>query len=104
MPKIYLTQAKRDVGLGELLAGIKEHQAFLSREGGENLRAARRERVRQEFLELMKEGIFFYVSALLAHDNRLEDILEDILDRRTDPYSASEALIAQTLRPDGPGR
>ena len=52
---------------------------------------------------LMKEGIFSYMSALLKEDNRLEAIVEDILDRRTDPYSASEDLIAQTLRPGGSG-
>jgi LAO/AO transport system kinase len=101
MPKIYLTQAKRDEGLDELVAGIKEHQAHLAREGGQALRAARRERARQEFLELMKEGVFSYIVSLLGQDNRLEAILEDILDCRTDPYTASEAMIAQTLcRPD----
>jgi LAO/AO transport system kinase len=101
IPKIYLTQAKRDEGLDELVAGIKEHQAHLAREGGQALRAARRERVRQEFLELMKEGVFSYMVSILGQDNRLEAILEDILDHRTDPYTASEALIAQTLHREG---
>jgi len=100
MPKIYLIQAKRDVGIEELLAGIKEHRAYLAREGGQALRAARRERVRQEFLELLKEGVFTHLVSLLNQDDRLKAILEDILDRRTDPYSASEALIAKTLRLD----
>jgi LAO/AO transport system kinase len=100
MPKIYLIQAKRDVGIEELLAGIREHRAYLAREGGQALRAARRERVRQEFLELLKEGVFTHLVSLLNQDDRLKAILEDILDRRTDPYSASEALIAKTLRLD----
>jgi LAO/AO transport system kinase len=100
MPRIYLTQAKRDEGISELLAGIQEHQAYLSREGGENLRAARLERVRQEFLELMKEGIYHHLVSLLRQDDRLQAILEDILDRRTDPYTACETLIAQTLPGD----
>jgi LAO/AO transport system kinase len=98
MPKIYLIQAKRDVGISELVAGIKDHQAHLAREGGQALRAARRERVRQEFLELMKEGIYNHLVALLRQDERLKAIMEDILDRRTDPYSASETIIAQILR------
>jgi LAO/AO transport system kinase len=98
MPKIYLIQAKRDLGISELVAGIQEHQAHLARDGGQALWAARRERVRQEFLELMKEGIYNHLVARLRQDDRLKALLEDILDRRTDPYSASEALIAQTLR------
>jgi len=103
MPKIYLIQARRDLGIDELVAGIGEHQAHLSREGGQALRAARRERVRQEFLELLKEGVYAHLVSLLGKDDRLQAIMEDILDRRTDPYSASEALIAQTLRLDKPG-
>jgi LAO/AO transport system kinase len=103
MPKIYLIQARRDLGIDELVAGIEEHQAHLSREGGQALRAARRERLRQEFLELLKEGVYAHLVSLLGKDDRLKAIMEDILDRRTDPYSASEALIARTLHLDRPG-
>ena len=98
MPRVYLTQARNDQGLEELLAGIREHQDFLTREDGQDLRAARRERLRQEFLELVKEGVFSHLAEFLKRDNRLEDILDDILDRRTDPYSASEELVHQTLQ------
>ena len=98
MPKIFMTQAKRDEGVGELVAGIREHQAFLSQGDGQALRAARRERVRQEFLELLKEGVYTRLVNLLTQDHRLQAILEDILDRRTDPYSASETLIDEIFR------
>jgi LAO/AO transport system kinase len=97
-PKVYLTQARNDEGLDELLAGIREHQAFLAREDGQALRAARRERLRQEFLELVKEGIFARLVSHLSRDDHLEAILDDILDHRTDPYTASEALIGKTLQ------
>ena len=97
IPRVFLTQAKRDEGMGELLAGIREHQTFLAQEDGQALRAARRERVRQEFLELVKEGVFVKLVDRLSRDGRLEDILDDILDQRTDPYSASEAFITRTL-------
>jgi len=96
-PKVYLTQAKQDEGITDLLTGIREHQAFLTGAGGQALRVARRERVRQEFLELLKEGIFAHLVSRLSRDGKLEAILDDILDRRTDPYSASEDFIEQTL-------
>lgn len=98
MPRIFLTQARKDEGVAELLAGIREHQAFLAGDGGQALRAARRQRLRQEFLELVKEGVFTRLVSHLGRDGRLEAILDDILERRTDPYSASEALIDQTLQ------
>jgi LAO/AO transport system kinase len=97
MPRIYLTQASKDQGVAELLAGIREHQEFLARENGQALRAARRQRLRQEFLELLKEGVFTRLVSNLSRDGRLEAIVDDILERRTDPYTASEALIDQTL-------
>ena len=61
------------------------------------MRAARQERVRQEFLELLKEGVFTHLVQKLARDGRLDQILEDILGKKTDPYSASEEFIRKVL-------
>ncbi len=97
VPRVIRTQAKDDVGLEELLAGIAEHRRHLETAGAARLLAARRERLRQEFLELVKEGVAEYLRARLARDGRLEEILADILARRTDPYSASEAVIGEIL-------
>ncbi len=97
VPRVFLTQAKDDQGVTELLAGVWEHRNFLFKEGAQALRAARVARVRQEFLELLKEGIFSHLVQQLTQDGRLDALLADILDRRTDPYSASEALIRQTF-------
>lgn len=97
VPRVFLTQAKDDQGVRELLAGIWEHRNFLHREGAQALRAARLARVRLEFLELLKEGIFSNLVQQLATDGRLDAVLADILDRRTDPYTASEVLIRETL-------
>lgn len=97
LPRVFMTQAKEDQGVAELLAGVWEHRNFLSREGGQALRAARIERLRQEFLELLKEGVFTRLVSLLSEEGRLDRVIEDILDKRSDPYSASEALIEQAL-------
>jgi LAO/AO transport system kinase len=79
------------------MAGVKEHREFLARDGGAALQRARYARARQEFLELLKEGVFRHLLRQLEKDGRLTAILEDIMARRTDPYSASEALIVETL-------
>jgi LAO/AO transport system kinase len=97
LPKVFMTQAKDDQGVAELLAGVREHREFLRQDGGQALRAARTERVRQEFLELLKEGVFSHLVQQLNRDGRLEAILEDILAQKTDPYSASEDFIRQAL-------
>ncbi|MDI6854137.1 MAG: methylmalonyl Co-A mutase-associated GTPase MeaB [Deltaproteobacteria bacterium] len=96
-PKVFMTQAKEDEGVTELLAGIWEHRNFLSKDGGLALRAARVERVRQEFLELLREGVYNRLVQQLSREGLINRIIEDILDKRSDPYSASEAFIRQTL-------
>jgi LAO/AO transport system kinase len=96
-PRVILTQAKEDQGIEELLAGVREHQEYLAKDQGEALLAARYQRVRQEFLELLKEGVYRTLVEQLSESGRLEEILQEILDKRTDPYSASEDLVSETL-------
>jgi LAO/AO transport system kinase len=96
-PQVFLIRAKEDQGIQELLAGVREHQEYLGKNQGEALVAARYQRARQEFLELLKEGVFRELVAQLSLGGRLEELLQEILAKRTDPYSACEDLIAETL-------
>jgi LAO/AO transport system kinase len=99
---VVMTQAKDDLGIEELMAAVKAHQSFLARDGGQALQRARAARVRQEFLELLKEGVFRHLVQQLEGDGRLDRIIADILDKRIDPYSASENLVLETLGPVEP--
>jgi LAO/AO transport system kinase len=98
-PPVLMTQAKDNEGTEELMAAVRDHQEFLSKNGGEALQLARASRVRQEFLELLKEEVFRHLRRQLEGDGRLDRIIEDILAKQTDPYSASEALVLSTLGP-----
>jgi LAO/AO transport system kinase len=98
-PPVILTQAKDNQGIEELMAALKEHREFLTRDGGAALKRARQARVRQEFLELLKEGLFRHLLQQLEKDGRLPKILQEMMAGRTDPYSASEALVLETLGP-----
>jgi LAO/AO transport system kinase len=101
-PKVFLTQAKENQGVEELMAGVREHQEFLSQDHGKARLATRYARVRQEFLELLKEGAFRHLVHQFTQDGRLEEILQEIMEKRTDPYSASETLVLETLGPVAP--
>ena len=96
---VLLTQAKDDEGIEALMAAVRDHQEFLAKDGGQGLRLARGSRVRQEFLELLKEGVSRHLVQQLESDGRLDRVLKDILEKQTDPYSASEALVLETLGP-----
>jgi LAO/AO transport system kinase len=99
---VLLTQAKDNQGIEELMAAVRDHQEFLARNGGKALLLARCSRVRQEFLELLREGVNRLLVKQLESDGRLDRVLTDILAKRTDPYSASEALVLETLGPAKP--
>jgi len=98
-PPVLMTQAKENVGIEDLMAAVQQHQEYLCRDGGAARQQARATRIRQEFLEILKEGIFRHLLQQLEGDGRLDRVLEEILAKATDPYSASEALILQTLGP-----
>jgi LAO/AO transport system kinase len=98
-PPVLLTQAKDQEGIEELMAALRDHQEYLSENGGAALREARTSRARQEFLELLKEGIFRHLVKQLEADGRLNQVLKDMLTKQTDPYSASETLVLETLGP-----
>ena len=51
------------------------------------------ERAREEVLLLVEREIARRVRAGLAEDSRLKSAVEGVVTRRSDPYSAAEALL-----------
>jgi LAO/AO transport system kinase len=102
MPPVLLTQAKDNEGIEALMAAVHDHQEFLAQDGGKALQLARGARLRQEFLELLREGVARHLVKQLESDGRLDRVLAAILARETDPYSASEALVLEILGPVSP--
>jgi hypothetical protein len=79
---------------------VRQHEEFLQGDA-QAFKEARSARVRQEFLDLLKEGVFRHLLRQLKQNGRLDRIMLDILARQDDPYSASEALILEILGPAG---
>ena len=96
---VLMTQAKDNEGIEALMGAVYNHQEFLAQECGQGLQQARGAKVRQEFLELLKEGVSRHLVKQLESDGRLDRVLKGILEKQTDPYSASEALVLETLGP-----
>ncbi|MCX5893906.1 MAG: methylmalonyl Co-A mutase-associated GTPase MeaB [Deltaproteobacteria bacterium] len=99
-PPVLLTQAKDNEGIEELMTAVRQHEEFLQGDA-QAFKEARGTRARQEFLELLKEGVFRHLVRQLEQNGRLERIMQAILTRQDDPYSASEALILEILGPAG---
>jgi LAO/AO transport system kinase len=90
-PKIHRCIATRGEGVAELVGGLEEHHAWL--EGTEAGRARRRERLGEEVRESLREALIDAATHDLAQE--LRAAVNDVAERRVDPYTASERLVAR---------
>jgi LAO/AO transport system kinase len=85
-PEIVLTEAINDRGTGELAGAIMRHKEFLVESG--ELPKRRRQRVRLELLETVEGYVRDFIKKLDGGDY-MEKLVDDILQGRTSPRSAS---------------
>ncbi|MFP3868155.1 MAG: methylmalonyl Co-A mutase-associated GTPase MeaB [Desulfobacteraceae bacterium] len=97
-PGVYLTEAPRNVGVAALMQGIFAHQQFLHQDGGKVLQKTVYQRVRAELIDLIKAGIAQKIMQSLTANDQLEQLIDEILEKKTDPYTVSEDIVARTLK------
>ena len=112
-PPVLLTRADRGEGIPELWEQIEEHRAFLGQadepgqRGGPGpasepegrptrLDLRRSARRRQEFLESVQEELTHLLQARMDSDPTLQLMLDDVADRKREPYSAAVELLARS--------
>ena len=92
---VLAVQAVHDVGIDELLAGVRRHRTTLEQAGAlEKRRQARR---RAELEALLVEEFTSQITARVQSDPVLARTLEAVTTGTLDPYSAVAQIIAQTL-------
>jgi LAO/AO transport system kinase len=90
-PPILRTIASTSQGITELRDGIESHYEFLASSG--HLVTLNHKRVRDEFLSILRDGINERILKKAIDNSSFEAILDDILKRNTDPYTAALKLI-----------
>ncbi len=90
-PPILQTVGISGEGIVELVAAIRQHQAYLHASGEYQRREAAR--VEREFELLLREALLADLLAKIPAD-RLEATLAQVLRRELDPYTAVERLVA----------
>ena len=90
-PKIFLTEAVNNKGIDELVEGIYQHKEFLSATGGHDTHL--KERARLELIEVLKSSLMDHVFQIVNKNNYLEKMIDDLVNKRTDPYSAASDII-----------
>jgi LAO/AO transport system kinase len=94
-PQVLKTVAVEDQGIAELWQLIKEHRKYLEESG--RLAEKRRERTCRETLRMIHNELFRVVRGQLEHSGQLDHLVEDILDRKRDPYSVMRETVKNWL-------
>ncbi len=95
-PPIFKTEAILGKGIFELVYGIYRHKKVL--EIGQTLEKKRRERMKATFIEILKSEVIAHFIEKMEKDGRWETILNELMNRWTDPYTAAERVISEELK------
>ena len=92
-PQIFKTEAVLGKGIVELAFGIYRHKQAL--EQGESFKKKLREKAKESFLEVLETEAIAHFTRKIEREGRWETILNDLVEKRIDPYSLAERLMAE---------
>ena len=98
VPPIVLTEALRDEGLDELLAEIEEHRAHLEATGA--LEERRRRNVAAEVLAVATARARHHLETAVTGNAELSRLLEDVQNRKLDPFTAVNEILQKVFNLD----
>ncbi|HMF30910.1 MAG TPA: hypothetical protein VKK79_05830, partial [Candidatus Lokiarchaeia archaeon] len=85
-------------GIEQFMDAVEAHRQFL--ESGEGARARRRNQLKHEIIEILKDSLTVKIENLI-HSSENEEIEQDcdlMLERKTDPYSVAKIVEKMILR------
>jgi LAO/AO transport system kinase len=91
LPPILQLVAKENKGVKELAGAIEKHREYLMNEG--RLEAKRRARVKDEVHNIITNRLDKWARAKLTHDMETRENLEELYQKKTDPYSVVQEMI-----------
>lgn len=98
-PPVLLTRADAGEGMEELWNRIQEHRQFLK----ESSQLGRRQEIRrkEEFLEAVEEEMGRRWRARVERDSTVANLLQQVADKKADPYSAAMEFLDSYQYPLG---
>jgi LAO/AO transport system kinase len=94
-PLIVKTEATAGRGIGELVDGVYHHKRAL--EHSEALRNRTKERTKAIFWGILESEVMAHFRGKFEQGGQWEGIIDDLLERRTDPYTLAEHMITAEL-------
>ena len=94
-PLIFRTEAILGKGIFELVYGIYRHKQVL--EQSQTLEKKLRERTKVTFLGILETEVMAHFIEKMEKEGQWDKIIDDLMKRRTDPYSVAEKLMTEEL-------
>ena len=92
-PPIFKTEAILGKGIFELVYGIYRHKQASEQN---NVMARKlRERTKTTFLEILQSEVMSHFIEKMETEGQWDKIIDDLMNRRTDPYSVAEKFMAE---------
>jgi len=95
-PPILKTEAISGKGIFELVYGIVRHKQAM--EQSNVLERKRRERAKTTFLEVLESEVMAHFIEKMEKEGEWERMIGDLMNRRTDPYSLAQRIMAEELK------
>jgi LAO/AO transport system kinase len=95
-PLIFKTEAILGKGIFELVYGIYRHKQVL--EQSQTLEQKLRERTKVTFLGILETEVMTHFIEKMEKEGQWDKIIDDLMNRRIDPYSVAEKIMAEELK------
>ncbi|MDD2853804.1 MAG: methylmalonyl Co-A mutase-associated GTPase MeaB [Desulfuromonadaceae bacterium] len=94
-PQVMKTEAQRGTGIDELTAEILKHREFLFDSG--SITDFLRERNQRHFMDILRDTLFKKALACMSDKGSIDRIVDGMINRRIDPYSAVEDVVTKMM-------
>jgi len=94
-PPVNKAIAVEDIGIQDLWEAIETHRGFLQESG--KFFEKRRQRTYEETLRMIHNELFKIVREYLQDSGRLDRAVEEILNRKRDPYGLMREIVSEWL-------
>jgi len=91
-PPIFRTEAVLGKGVVELVFGVYRHKQALEQSKG--LERKLKERTKATFLEILESEVMAHFMEKIEQEGLWDKIIDDVMQKRNDPYSIVERLMA----------
>ncbi|MBI5182794.1 MAG: methylmalonyl Co-A mutase-associated GTPase MeaB, partial [Nitrospinae bacterium] len=95
-PSLFKTEASMGIGIQELMEGIRVHKAYL--DGSGDIGVVNKRRSEAEFVYLLREALLDFILNNMVKRETFTQIVDDIAERKRDPYRAVREVMAKFRR------